>query len=76
MSLTDVLDLSVNISIPATSFNVLADLFNSRVPSFALAFIPAKLTANERKPLPIREGSCKLSLALEIIAIESDKVTP
>ena len=68
--------MSVNIFIPAISFNALADLFISRVPSFAFALIPAKLTANERKPLPIREGSCKLSLALEIIAIESDKVTP
>ena len=76
MSLTDVLDLSVNISIPAISFNAFADLFNSSVPLLALVLIPAKLTANERKPLPIREGSCIDSFAPLIMAIESDKVTP
>ena len=45
MSLTCVLDLSVNISIFAVSFNAFAVLFNSRLPVFAFVLIPERLIA-------------------------------
>ena len=76
MSLTCVLDLSVNISILAVSCNAFAVLFNSRAPVFAFVLIPERLIAIDFKPLPIRAGSYKDSFAPVIIAIESFKSTP
>ena len=45
MSLTCVLDLSVNISILAVSCNAFAVLFNSRAPVCAFVLIPERLIA-------------------------------
>ena len=58
MSLTCVLDLSVNISILAVSCNAFAVLFNSRAPVCAFVLIPERLIAIDFSPLPIRAGSC------------------